>query len=339
MTFTKLQNQILPQIETRLIAFIESQTFGRSRALKNMLREHMGWGEQDEGDETRRGKRIRPLLMLLCACAFNVDIEDAMPAALAVELLHNFTLIHDDIQDQSPLRHGRPTLWRQYGTAQAINAGDALFAIAQMAILELVHTRNERLVAQAALKLNQVCLQLTRGQYLDIAFETDDEIEIETYLDMIRGKTAALIAFSASLGGMVARQHPDMLDLLSNYGESLGMAFQIQDDYLGVWGDPAVTGKSTASDLLAKKKSLPVLYGLQHCPEFHEAWRGELGGIKTVDQLAEMLRECGAEDYVKEQSEIYTKRAFETLNVLFLGKNEYSQALFQLTEKLLHRQA
>ncbi len=339
MTLAKLQNQLIPQIETHLIAFLESQEFGRSGALKDMLREHMGWDQSVKGKEAFRGKRLRPFLTLLCAGAFNTDIKDAMPAALAVELLHNFTLIHDDIQDRSPLRHGRATLWRNWGVAQAINAGDSLFSIAQLAILGLTHTRNEKIAAQSARKMNQVCLQLTRGQYLDIAFETDEKIEVETYLDMIRGKTAALIAFSTSLGGMIARQHPDVVDLLSNFGESLGMAFQIQDDFLGIWGDPVVTGKSAASDLLARKKTLPVLFGLAHCPEFQAAWNRETDHPDEIKHMASILGDCGAEAYVNGQAENYTKRAFETLKVLFPEENDCALALFQLTVKLLHRQA
>lgn len=136
-----------------------------------MLRYHLGW-EDDSSAKASKGKRLRPLIILLTTGAFGDYPSKAMPAAVAVELLHNFTLIHDDIEDQSPMRHGRPTLWHKYGTAQAINAGDALFSIAQLSMLDLAKTCNQYVVWDAARGFNAMCLHLTQGQYLDISFET-----------------------------------------------------------------------------------------------------------------------------------------------------------------------
>jgi len=195
-----------------------------------------------------------------------------MPAAVSVEFLHNFTLIHDDIEDRSDLRHGQETVWKRWGMAQAINAGDALFCIAQLAMLDLTQTCGGEITIQATTELNQVCLHLTRGQYQDIAFEADEDTELEAYLEMIRGKTAALISLSTALAGIITRQDEVVTSHLSDFGRSLGMAFQMQDDYLGIWGDPKITGKSTSSDLHAKKKTLPVLYGLNNCQEFKTLW-------------------------------------------------------------------
>jgi geranylgeranyl diphosphate synthase type I len=324
---------LVPEIESNLQAFLGSLDFGRSAGLREMLTYHMGWADDGGG-----GKRLRPAITLLCGGACGGEYAVAMPAALGVELLHNFTLIHDDIEDRSPLRHGRPTLWTRWGVAQAVNAGDALFSIAQLALLGLGETCGEEAAARAARAFNQMCLNLTQGQYLDIAFEGDEAVELETYLAMIQGKTAALIAFAAAVGGLAAGADEGTFNGLAAYGESLGMAFQIQDDALGIWGDPAVTGKSAASDLLARKKSLPVLFGLRESAEFRELWRGVDPDEAQVAAMASLLEVCGAREYVTAQAEGYTRQAFEHLADVFSEKNEDAIALAVLTERLLHRE-
>ena len=335
MSLISLQKKILPKIETELQSFLEAQEFGSSQELKEMIAYHMGWR-----DNSGTGKRIRPLLTLLCAGAFETILEIAMPAAIAIEFLHNFTLIHDDIEDQSLLRHGRQTLWQRWGSAQAINAGDALFSIAQLAMLDLTRTCDNEIALQAAEQLNQVCLHLTRGQYLDIAFEKDDDIPLETYLEMINGKTAALVGFSTAMGGLTARQEPGTVQLLSDFGNCLGKAFQIKDDILGIWGDPKITGKSSTSDLLAKKKSLPILYGLRECSEFRGIW---FAGKITPDQvksMSDMLEDYGARAYASAEAENVTNEAFRILELIFPSSqktNQYSTAIFELCGDLLTR--
>jgi geranylgeranyl diphosphate synthase type I len=332
MTLTDLQHQLIPVIENELRANISRLDFGRSADLKTMLTYHMGW-EDDLG----HGKRLRPFLCLLCTGGMGADPETAMPGALAIELLHNFTLIHDDIEDQSLLRHGRPTLWAKWGIPQAINAGDALFSIAQLAILALAKTCGADLAARAAQKLNHVCLHLTQGQHLDIAFETQEAIQLEAYLDMIQGKTAALIAFSTWFGGLVAQKDEPLLANLYAFGENLGLAFQIQDDILGIWGDPQVTGKSAASDLRTHKKTLPVLFGLEHSPEFKSLWSKPEPHPEQISVMAETLETCSARAYAQDKAKEFTQKAFLFFNKSFAEDNIYTKSIYSLAVNLLQR--
>jgi geranylgeranyl diphosphate synthase type I len=338
MPLSELQNQLFIAVETHLKTFFNSQNFSQSQELKHMLAYHMGWYD-DNPDAGSRGKRLRPLLVLLCTGAFNEDIDKIMPGAISLEFLHNFTLIHDDIEDRSILRHGRPTLWKKWGIPQAINAGDALFSIAQLSMLSIRGTLGDSSAAVGSERLNQVCLQLTRGQYLDLSFEDSDVITPEKYFEMINGKTAALIGLAASLCATVTGKNTIKQDLLSDFGRSLGMAFQIQDDILGIWGDVAVTGKSASSDILAHKKSLPVIFGLAHSSQFRSLWVKKNPTEEDVILMADTLVECGARDYASSQVEIFTQKAFNALESLFPECNKYSQALFELTEKLLIRQS
>ena len=334
----QLQRELLPVIEERLKSFLAGTDFGLSTELGDMLIYHMGW-DTSGPKHSSGGKRLRPLLTLLCHGAFDNDLERAFPGAVAVELLHNFTLIHDDIEDNSPLRHNRPTLWKKWGLAQAINAGDALFSLAQTAILSLEETCGLEVTLNAARQMNAAFLHLTRGQYLDIAFETAPNVNVDTYLDMVAEKTAALIAFAASLGGLTLKQDFSVLERLSEYGKMLGLAFQIQDDLLGIWGNPNITGKSAASDLQTHKKSLPVLFGLAHSPEFYSVWSNENPTDSDVQTMSALLESCGARDYTSRMAKQATDQAFQALNELFTQRNRYSDALYELTGQLLNRSA
>lgn len=334
MSLVALQQEYLPLIETGMRDFLDAQSFGSSTLLKEMLTYHLGWVDGS------RGKRIRPLITLLCTGALGAPAKNALPAAISIEFLHNFTLIHDDIEDQSPTRHGRPTVWQKWGQAQAINAGDALFSIAQLAMLDLARTCSKDTAAEAANLLNQTCLQLTRGQYLDMAFESAGEIELETYVEMIEGKTAALLACSAAVAGLISNQK-SAISKLSAFGKNLGMAFQIKDDILGIWGNPDLTGKSAASDLRSKKKTLPILYGLKHSEEFQLLWTEDDLSSSQVRAIAEILAACGAREFAITRAEVYTTQARQTLTELTSGpahKNDHADALIELSEMLLDRE-
>ncbi len=309
------------------IESIESEPF------RNMLRYHMGWYGEGSGEKAQ-GKRLRPLFVLVCCSGLKDDWQMALPLAGAVELIHNFSLIHDDIEDQSDLRHGRKTLWNLEGTAQAINAGDLMFNLAFGAILspKAVLSADQKL--SALWLLENTCRQLTTGQYLDMKFEHLDQISQTEYFQMISGKTAALLSACAKLGGIAAEASSDTLEGLENYGLHLGLAFQMVDDILGIWGDAAITGKPNYSDLLTKKKTLPVILGLDQSAVFSALWNN--GKIDQVSDMARALEDCGAKAITQQLAETHTLKAIKALKSTAL-KPDQQEWLINITQSLTYR--
>jgi len=283
--------------------------------LHVMLKYPLGWvDERDQPYDKATGKRIRPMVVLLCAEAAGGDWHDALPAAAAVELLHNFTLIHDDIQDDSPTRHGRPTVWQIWGRPNAINAGDALFTLAYIALQHLETTSPPEVVLGAWRIFNQTMLELTRGQHLDMRFEQQADVTVDEYISMIRGKTSALLSACAQIGALVGSGNAETARHYAEFGLNLGIAFQIHDDILGIWGDEAVTGKSAATDILSKKKSLPVLYGLAHSEALVKIYARPQFGDKDVYEAVAQLDAVEARAYATRLENTYYDRALAALN-------------------------
>jgi geranylgeranyl diphosphate synthase type I len=233
-------------------------------AFFGMMRYHLGWADaQFLPAQVKIGKRLRPLFTLLTCQAAGGDVQAALPAAAAVELIHNFSLIHDDIEDRSATRRGRPTAWALWGEAQAINAGDAMFTLAHLALHRLGQrgVSGDR-IAAALRALDRTNLELCRGQHMDLDFEGRLDVSADAYLAMIRGKTAALLGCAGYLGALVASPDEVLAERYRRVGEELGLAFQIQDDVLGIWGEAEVTGKPVADDVRSRKKSLPIVFVL-----------------------------------------------------------------------------
>lgn len=305
-----------------------------------MLHYHMGWVDASGNPvEGGRGKRLRPLLTLLVCEAAGGDIFLARPAAAAVELIHNFSLLHDDIQDRSPTRHGRPTVWAIWGEAQAINAGDAMFALAHLAVPSLLPPQADAQLARRMVEvLGRTCLELTRGQYLDMSFERQAQVSIEEYLDMIAGKTAALLAGAALLGALAAGASDEAQEHYRAFGHHLGMAFQVVDDVLDIWGDPAVTGKAAAYDIRQRKKSLPVLYGLAHSAELRDLYaHSEAFDEVAVSRVVALLDAIGARQYAEGLAHTYSEHTLTHLKAAS-PQGEAGEALFELVGRLLHRE-
>ncbi|SFW91973.1 family 2 encapsulin nanocompartment cargo protein polyprenyl transferase [Amycolatopsis australiensis] len=218
-------------------------------AMRRIAGYHFGWwdthGRPADGDG---GKALRPALVLLCAEAAGGDAADAVPAAVAVELVHNFSLLHDDVMDGDTTRRHRPTAWTVFGTGPAVLAGDALLSLAF-----------EQLTPEGAKLLSQGVLDLLEGQAADVGFEQRDDVTPAECVRMALGKTAALIGAACELGAL---HGPRAKDRFGAFGRAVGLAFQHVDDLLGIWGDPAVTGKPVYSDLQNRKKSLPVVTAL-----------------------------------------------------------------------------
>ena len=335
MNLKEYTQAMRPAVEEQLQSFLTRSLPGETPEIREMLAYHMGWEGEGAGPEAQ-GKRIRPLLVLLTAEASGGCWQDALPAAAAVELLHNFSLIHDDIQDNSPLRHGRPTVWKKWGMPQAINAGDVMFTLSFLSVLDLAPRLPAARVLDASRILQQTCLRLTQGQYLDISYEKSLELPMDAYWPMIGGKTSALLACCTELGALCAGATPERRDAFRRYGYSLGLAFQVLDDWLGIWGDAEMTGKSTESDLATGKKTLPVLHGLAQDGPFSRRWlQGDIAP-EEVPALARMLEDAGADQQTLATAERLTGEALAALHEAAL-ENSAATALTDLTHQLLKR--
>jgi geranylgeranyl diphosphate synthase type I len=336
MSLSMFSELMLPAIEEELKKNVDSVKQARLDELHNMLAYHLGWEGEGAGPKAR-GKRIRPLLLLLTTASKAEDWHRALPCAAAVELVHNFSLIHDDIQDKSPLRRGRPTIWKRWGIPQAINAGDSLFALAHTALQYLNDSIPYAVKLRAHQIIPQACLTLTQGQYLDLAYEQKGELSTSDYWPMIRGKTASLLATCTELGALIGGAGEKEINIYRTFGECIGLAFQIYDDILGIWGDSALTGKSTESDLLTGKKSLPVLYALEKRGGFAKHWKGKGVKPEEVMELAEELKSEGAYEYAKRETDKLTNQALEWLGKMKMN-NPASDALIELSNQLTNRE-
>ena len=234
----------------------------------DIVRYHLGWVDEDLAPLTSgSGKGLRGGLLLLICAALGGDETSAASLAAGVEMLHNFSLLHDDIEDGSLTRRHRPTVWTIWGTARGINVGDGLYALAHLALLDSPLRADAPALFVGILdRFARATLLLCEGQHLDMGFENRDAatVPVDEYLRMIGGKSAALIGAAAWIGARAAGASNTRAETAYRFGYDLGMAFQMQDDILGIWGDEAVTGKSAVGDITSRKKTLPVLLALQH---------------------------------------------------------------------------
>jgi geranylgeranyl diphosphate synthase type I len=336
MSLKKYMDAMRPAIETELQHQVSRVDEPHTRHFHEMLTYHMGWTGEGAGPDAT-GKRIRPLMLLLTTAACGTEWLRAAPGAAAVELVHNFSLVHDDIQDNSEKRRGRTTTWKIWGMPLAINVGDALFVMSNQAIMDLSDHYPAEVVVQAATILHNTCLDLTRGQFLDISYEERDDLGVEDYWPMIAGKTAALLSACCHIGSILGGADEGKQDAYRSFGHAVGLAFQVQDDILGIWGNEAITGKSTASDLLEGKKSLPVLHGLSKKGKFAERWVKGAIQPDEVEELANLLANEGSYEFTHGMSRQMTTLALDSLREAD-PQGEAGEALMELANKLINRE-
>jgi geranylgeranyl diphosphate synthase type I len=287
-----------------------------------MARYHLGYlDESMAAIEAPSGKRLRPALCFLVTEAGCGDWRPALPAAVALELVHNFSLVHDDIQDESLLRRFRPTVWARWGRAQGINVGDAILILAEQALIE--SDGLDPRARLAALKLlNRACRDLCEGQYLDLLWESQLDVSVAEYLDMIDRKTARLFQCSAELGALCAGVSVSVQAEFAAFGRALGLAFQIADDLIGAWGPEAATGKTADLDVANRKKTLPAVLGLAaRASSVAERLRGlfALDRRLTTEETAEatsLLESLGARDQTVAYARRFQSEALDGLDHL-----------------------
>ncbi|USX52672.1 family 2 encapsulin nanocompartment cargo protein polyprenyl transferase [Lentzea sp. HUAS12] len=279
-------------------------------AMRTIAEYHHGWRDEYGNPVLENGgKAIRPALVLLAAEAVGGTAGSAVPAAVAVELIHNFSLLHDDVMDRDTTRRHRATAWTVFGVNAAILAGDALQALALDVLAASGHPRT----LEAIRTLNDATVALLEGQAYDLDFETRDDVRVSEVERMSRGKTGALLGASTSLGALYGGGSDEQVEAMRGYGTELGLAFQHVDDLLGIWGDPAVTGKVAQMDLVNRKKSLPVVRalnaGVPASAELASLYFGEHEmNAETLARAADLVDQAGGRAWSQTQAdELHTQ--------------------------------
>ena len=291
---------------------------GREGFLYDVLRYHLGWVDrQGTPVDYPRAFHFQSLLSLLCCEAVSGDYQPALPAAAAVELVYNFTLVHGDVQSNRSESQERPSIWWIWGPAQAINAGDGLHALGRTTIMRLARrdVPPERILS-AMQSLDRACLTVCEGQYMDLEFQDRLSVTNQAYLDMVGRKTGSLSACAAELGALASGAPSEVCSVFASMGNQLGMAWQINQDVLELWGERG-DGMTTAN-VLNKKKSLPLIYALETAPV---ASKRELGAIymkrvlqpEDVSRLVHILDEVDAKSYALTRSSELAEEAFASL--------------------------
>ena len=284
------------------------------------------------------GKRIRPFLLLAANKMFGGDFEKARDAAIGIEVFHNFTLLHDDLMDRSPLRRGQPTVYRRWGDNTAILSGDTMFALAWQYFLRQPHPQLREILQC----FNQTAIEVCEGQQYDMNFETATDITINQYMTMIRLKTAVLLAGALKIGALYANAPVQDIDHLYSFGIHLGLAFQLQDDLLDSYGDTATFGKQTGQDIRDNKKTYPLLCALQQSPT---ALRNELKDLfdskpansdAKVERVLEIYSQLDVKNIVENAIQQQFTLAQQHLDTLHVSETD-KLPLRQLTDSLFHR--
>lgn len=303
MAMTATALDILAEHRNALEEALKAAVGDSGMPLESASRYVMGWEDELGRPADAGGKRIRPALCLQAALAFGGRLEEALPGAVAVELVHNFSLVHDEVQDHDAERHHRPTLWALLGEGQAINVGDFLYARAIRALVAGPGGLNRRMAALDV--LNDAITRMIDGQWHDIAFESREQVSVDDYLAMVAGKTGALLSAPLRIGALLAGASDEDASSIGRWGALVGAAFQAHDDYLGIWGDPGETGKSNTNDIARRKKSLPIVHALSSPDVSAIVQRvyaqAEIDERDIADVVA-ALEDAGSHEYCRERA-------------------------------------
>ncbi len=284
------------------------------------------------------GKRMRPVLTLMSAEVFDADFKLALPAALAVEVFHNFSLVHDDIMDDAPLRRGNETVHEKWNVNTAILSGDAMLILAY----QYFEQYNTEVFRDLAKLFSKTALEVCEGQQYDVDFETRDDVTIPEYLKMIEYKTAVLVAAAMKMGAIVAETSKENADLIYDFGLNLGLAFQLQDDYLDAFGNPETFGKQVGGDIIENKKTYLYLKAIEFSDDNQKEQLLHLFSIQPddnsdkIESVKSIFNESGASDATKKAIQDYTLKAFDTLQNIGID-NEKKDILRSFGENLMGR--
>lgn len=277
------------------------------------------------------GKRLRPTLALAACQAFNGDVDKALSAGLALEVFHNFSLVHDDIMDEAPLRRGKETVHTKWDVNTAILSGDAMFVEAY----RLVSQVEDAVLPSVMRSFNDMARKLCEGQRLDMDFESRQKVSEVEYLEMIEGKTSVLIGCTMEIGALIGGADAQHAQNMYDFGLQLGLAFQIKDDYLDCFGDPKKTGKQEGGDILAGKHTLLAIHARENFPsDFQEAMN--LTGSERVTSVKELYQQIGTDQYALSRSEELLNHSLEALRAA-LPQSKERDELEELAKTLVHR--
>jgi len=308
-------------VQETLRSLIEEQrarTCPPIEGLYGQISYHLGWVDRNFAPvQEHPGKLLRPTLLLLAYEAAGAaglasqrdglsHLVRALPAAAALELFHNFTLLHDDIEDGDVERRHRPTVWSLWGIPMAINTGNAIACMARLALFKLLGVGvDARLLADLECQFDRAAHLVIEGQHFDLSFETQEEVTLSMYLEMITKKTARLMECATEMGARIGTSDKKVIDGLRQFGLKLGIAFQIRDDILGIWGNRAQTGKTPSGDILRRKKTLPILHAFQHAETRDQAYlcaiyhAEKAPNAEQVGQVLEILDRTGSRDHAQ----------------------------------------
>lgn len=303
-----------------------------SSELYAWMRFHLGWEDRAGATvQASPGKLMRPMAVLLATEAFGGDAGQALPAAAAVELVHNFSLLHDDVEDASEFRRGRENVWTFAGAPQAINTGDGMFVVSRLVEYRMLEAgmATER-VLMVMRELDRACMRLVEGQYLDMSFETRRDVTLDDYLEMADGKTAAMFAAPFAMGSLIAGAPDPVVAAVREYGRQVGLAFQMVDDVLGIWGDSSVTGKPVGDDLHSRKMTYPIISALADESEsgtsLREAYALPPSSSDAIESMSRWVAATGARERAEARAREHLRLAMESLDAAALG--DAAHALF-----------